>query len=1407
MAINDFINLARQTMATYNGTANNDTYNGTNGNDTINGLGGNDTLSGFAGDDIIDGGSGNDTYIYGIGYGNDTITETDFIPSSGNVDQVIFTGLSQSAVKFQKANNGRDVRVTINATNESLTIYDGFYLVDDIFHVEAFVFTDGTLTLDQINTLSNLGGSGNDTLLGWAGGDTLDGKGGNDELYGGSGNDTYVFSTGYGNDTITEHHSDFDYGDTDQVIFTGLSQSDVKFHKTNNGMDLQATIIATNETLTINSGFNLDFLGRQVESFVFADGTVTLAQASALANVGDESNQMLWGTDGNDILDGKGGDDTLYGGNGDDTYLFGIGYGNDTIEEYSVFPGFNASDQVIFTGLAKNAVKFQKTTNGADLLVTIKATNESLTVSNAFFFGTGWEVEALKFTDGTLTSTQLNTQLNIGGTGNDTLWGTMGNDTLNGKGGTDTLYGGAGNDNYVFGMGYGNDTIAEYDSNAPLPVFWSGGNDKVTFTGLAKNAIKFQKASNGLDLQATIIASNETLTIINGLNSYIGFYVESFVFTDGILSLTEIKNPFNIGSANSETLWGTAGNDALDGKGGDDTLYGNDGNDTYIFGIGYGNDIVSEFDIHAADFPTGGNDQIIFTGLSQSAVKFQKINNGFDLKVTIIATKETLTINDGFYPDNKFQIETFVFNDGTLTIDQINALTNIGGSGNDTLWGSMGNDTLKGNGGNDKLYGNAGNDLIYGGNGNDIINGGTGDDGVFDFFNPDTTLFLQGNNGNDTYEFAVGDGNDAIYNYDTDNSVDIIKFANVSSTAVVISRSDYLPRFSISFNYLYISYGSGDSITIFNAFTYLNGTFGSNIDYRIDQIQFSDGVTWTWQDIKAKVLQGTENTDVLRGYDNESNTINGLDGNDFIYGGNLNDTISGGFGDDYLYGLNGNDILQGGDGADAISGGWDDDLIIGGKGNDNLSFGNSVFIYYGLTGDQGNDIYQFSKGDGHDIVDNNGDDLSFDIVKFTDVALVDLTGLQFAKGIKYLDPVDLLISYGNDSIQLANYVTNDRSTRVDQWQFSDGATLDNFIIGTAANDALLGTDKNDAINGLAGADLLSGGMGDDLYFVDNAGDAITETANAGKDTVLSSINYTLADNVENLKLLAGGVSATGNSLDNHLTGNKGNNNLYGKAGADVMVGGKGNDTYSVENIGDSIIELSNEGTDKVTSSITWTLGANLENLTLSGTQAINGIGNGLNNIINGNTAANALFGDAGTDSLTGGNGRDTLVGGIGKDMIYLAETVAVTDTVKIATGDSAASGYDVVANFALGKGITNTSADKLDLVTTTIAANTVAVNGVDKGIIKSHSISNGLISFDDVDSFAANLVLSAINLTDVLGYLQNNINSGNTVAFNAIGNTYVFQDGGLIDTVVQLTGVTANNINTTGLVADGVWLV
>ncbi|WP_157961408.1 calcium-binding protein [Microvirga flavescens] len=117
-----------------------------------------------------------------------------------------------------------------------------------------------------------------------------------------------------------------------------------------------------------------------------------------------------------------------------------------------------------------------------------------------------------------------------------------------------------------------------------------------------------------------------------------------------------------------------------------------------------------------------------------------------------------------------------------------------------------------------------------------------------------------------------------------------------------------------------------------------------------------------------------------------------------------------------------------------------------------------------------------------------------------------------------------------------------------------------------------------------------------------------------------------------------------------VTGTNGNDNLVGTAGADTLKGLRGNDTYTVNHTGDKVVELAGQGTDKVFSSVTHTLAANVENLQLTGTGAINGTGNELNNTFLGNDSANVLKGGAGNDSLNGLGGKDTLYGGSGKDI-------------------------------------------------------------------------------------------------------------------------------------------------------------
>jgi Ca2+-binding RTX toxin-like protein len=197
--------------------------------------------------------------------------------------------------------------------------------------------------------------------------------------------------------------------------------------------------------------------------------------------------------------------------------------------------------------------------------------------------------------------------------------------------------------------------------------------------------------------------------------------------------------------------------------------------------------------------------------------------------------------------------------------------------------------------------------------------------------------------------------------------------------------------------------------------------------------------------------------------------------------------------------------------------------------------------------------------------------------------------------------------------------------------------------GNTQNNTITGNDANNILDGLAGADTMLGGLGDDTYVVDNIGDLITELVSAGTDTVQSTIAHTLADNLENLMLLgSAAINGTGNTANNILKGNAGANVLNGNGGTDTLIGGLGNDTYIVDSADDTITETgTSRDVDSVQASVSWLLGLNLENLTLTGTSAINGTGNEKNNTIIGNSANNMLDGgNGGTDRLTGLGGAD-----------------------------------------------------------------------------------------------------------------------------------------------------------------------
>jgi len=217
--------------------------------------------------------------------------------------------------------------------------------------------------------------------------------------------------------------------------------------------------------------------------------------------------------------------------------------------------------------------------------------------------------------------------------------------------------------------------------------------------------------------------------------------------------------------------------------------------------------------------------------------------------------------------------------------------------------------------------------------------------------------------------------------------------------------------------------------------------------------------------------------------------------------------------------------------------------------------------------------------------------------------------------------------------------------------------------GTANDDVLTGSTAADTLDGGLGADTMVGDKGDDTYIVDNVGDVVTELAKQGIDTVLSSVSWTLGNDIENLTLTSkSAVYGTGNALNNVLTGSgsdnvlsglDGNDTLDGQGGVDTLVGGNGNDTYLVDSTKETVTELTGGGTDTVISSVSYTLGAELENITLTGNLNLNATGNSLNNVLTGSTGANVLTGGLGNDTYIVDNVGDVVVelAGQGGDLV------------------------------------------------------------------------------------------------------------------------------------------------------------
>ena len=445
-----------------------------------------------------------------------------------------------------------------------------------------------------------------------------------------------------------------------------------------------------------------------------------------------------------------------------------------------------------------------------------------------------------------------------------------------------------------------------------------------------------------------------------------------------------------------------------------------------------------------------------------------------------------------------------------------------------------------------------------------------------------------------------------------------------------------------------------------------------------------------------------------------------------------------------LVGTSGNDTLTGGNGNDTLSGLAGNDSLIGGLGADTM------------TGGTGNDIY---------VIDNAGD-----VISETSTVTTEIDEVQ--SSISYL-----------------------LGTNLEKLTLTGTANLDGT--GNTLANTLTGNGGNNILDGGTGIDTMIGGLGDDTYVIDVTTDVISEAASAGTDTVKSAITYVLGanSNLENLILTGtAAVNATGNTLANVITGNSAANTLDGGTGADTLIGGAGNDIYTVDNALDIVTENLNEGTDRVNSGIAFSIAtiANVESLTLTGTNAINATGNALDNVLTGNTGNNSISGGAGNDTIDGGTGNDTMVGGAGNDIYFVNVATDVvtelanegTDTINSAVTLSIATLTNIENITLTGTTAINATGNTLDNVLTGNTGNNSITGGVGNDTINGGTGKDTMVGGAGNDVYFVNIATDVV--TEIANEGIDTVNSAVTYSLASLANLEN----------VTLTGATA--INATG---------